>query len=306
MTVDQLGRALAMYRRTATSRSALVLLAANAIPLVGVYFFGWSLLTILVLYWLENGIVGFWNVPRILLAQGTAVPVLPPLPDAAASAATAPDPAAAARLRADWERARASQLRSSAAMTHDIGANPGVVRVFGSGKLPTAGRAALAVFFLVHYGIFWFVHGIFVFSLPLFLAGAGPRTLAGCGDPDPFGSLQPCGSAFGDIAWSNIAIAAAALFLSHGASFLFNYVGRGEYLAASPTRQMGAPYGRVVVLHLTIIFGAFAVALLGAPIGAILILVGLKTALDLGLHLREHRTESTLPRPLPPGIAGPA
>jgi hypothetical protein len=43
-----------------------------------------------------------------------------------------------------------------------------------------------------------------------------------------------------------------------------------------------------VVLHLTIIFGAMAVAFLGAPITALVVLVVLKTAFDLRLHLREH------------------
>ena len=109
--------------------------------------------------------------------------------------------------------------------------------------------------------------------------------------------------AFGDIVWSNVAIAALALFLSHGASFLFNYIGRGEYLTASPTRQMGAVYGRVVVLHLTILLGAFAVAFLGSPVGALLILVGLKTAFDLGLHLRQHRIDR---RPAATGGCRPA
>lgn len=265
MTVATLGRVLATYRRTATSRSAIVLLVANAIPLVGVYFFGWSLLTILVLYWLENGIVGFWNVARILLAQGAAV-----------------------------------------TGSRDIGATPGFVRVFGSARLPAAGRAAIATFFLVHYGIFWLVHGIFVFALPSFLDAGSNRILVGCGDEDPFGNLQACGGPFGDLVWSNIAIAGAALFLSHGASFLFNYLGGGEYRTASPTGQMGAPYGRVVVLHLTIILGAFAVALLGSPVGALLLLVGLKTAFDLGLHLREHRAAVPALPPSPPRLAGPA
>lgn len=89
MTADTtLGRAFGLYRRTATSRTALLLIIANAIPLIGVLFFGWSLLTILVIYWVENGIVGFWNVPRIMLAQGSAIPNLPELPDSAAAAAT--------------------------------------------------------------------------------------------------------------------------------------------------------------------------------------------------------------------------
>jgi hypothetical protein len=52
---------------------------------------------------------------------------------------------------------------------------------------------------------------------------------------------------------------------------------------------MGAVYGRVVVLHLTILLGAFATAILGGPIWILLILVAGKTVLDLGLHAREHR-----------------
>lgn len=43
-TVDMLGCAVRLYRRAATSRSA-ILLVANAIPLVGVALFGWSPLT---------------------------------------------------------------------------------------------------------------------------------------------------------------------------------------------------------------------------------------------------------------------
>ena len=83
---------------------------------------------------------------------------------------------------------------------------------------------------------------------------------------------------------------AFAWITSHGASFFLNYLGRGEYLTATPGGQMGRVYGRVVVLHLTIIFGSFVVAFLGSPIGALLVLVVLKTAFDLGLHLRERRT----------------
>jgi hypothetical protein len=294
MTVDQLGRAYQAYRRTTASRSVAALLVANAIPLIGVLFFGWSLLTILVIYWLENGIVGFWNVPRILLAQGSAVPSLPPLPDAAAFAATG-SANAARDLQAAWEKAREAQLRAAATATRDIGATPGFVRFFGSARMPSAGRAALAVFFLVHYGIFWFVHGVFVFTLPMFLGHGAADCIAGspifpAGTPGGFPGAATCGPGpFGDVLWSNVTIAAIALFVSHGAAFLFNYIGNAEYITASPTGQMGAPYGRVVVLHLTILFGAFAVAILGAPVAALLILVGLKTALDLTLHRRERR-----------------
>src|SRR5687768_11819199 len=291
MTVDTLGRAIGLYRRTAYSRSAIVLLVANLIPIVGVIFFGWSLHTILVIYWLENGIVGFWNVPKILLAQGSVIPTLSELPPAAALAATR-DPARAAALQDAWRSARAAQVA--------LQSGPGG----GAVRLPGVGRAGLSIFFLVHYGMFWVVHGIFVFSLPLF---AGFSTDGACLDgrlppgglPGVFPGTEACASgAFGEVLWGSVALAAVALLISHGASFLFNYIGRAEYLRASPTGQVGAPYGRVVVLHLTIIFGSMVVAFLAAPIAALLVLVGLKTAFDLGLHLREHHSarDSLQPR----------
>ena len=304
MTVEQLGRAYATYRRTAGSRSMVVLLAANAIPLIGVLFFGWSLLTILVIYWLENGIVGFWNVPKIVLAQGSIIPRLPALPDSAALAATG-NPEAAERLQAEWQRARAAQLALSSDTNASRGPSPQLASLLGSGRLPTIGRAGIAVFFLIHYGMFWLVHGIFVFALPTFggLVGGGSID---CGPQSPFEPSQPCVGPFGEVLWTNVAIAAGALFISHGASFLFNYIGRGEYLTASPTRQTGAPYGRVVVLHLTILFGAFAVALFGSPIWALLILVVLKTGFDLSLHLREHRNEGPAIGSMAPDAIGAA
>jgi hypothetical protein len=304
MTVDQLGRAVGAYRRTATSRSAALLLVANLIPLVGVLFFGWSLLTILVLYWLENGIVGLWNLPRILLAQGSTIAALPDMPDSAALSATG-NPARAAQLRAQWQAAQAErrvEIERAQRAAADRLRRGTILGPNAAARLAAIPRAALAIFFAFHYGMFWFVHGIFVFALPSFVGGRDPSLLAGCGDADPFGSLQACSGLFGELVWSNVAIAGAALFLSHGASFLFNYIGRGEYLTSSPARQMGAPYGRVVVLHITIILGSMVTAFLGAPVGALLILVTLKTAFDLSLHLREHRSSGP---PLPAGTASP-
>ena len=81
---------------------------------------------------------------------------------------------------------------------------------------------------------------------------------------------------------------AIGLAVSHGISFWFNYIGRGEYRRVSSARLMAAPYARVVVLHLTIIIGAFVSVFLGSPVGALIVLVLLKTGLDLALHRREH------------------
>src|SRR5437899_11071768 len=51
------------------SPSALVLVAANLVPLAGVLFFGWSVFSTLLLFWVENVIVGAFNVLRMLVAQ---------------------------------------------------------------------------------------------------------------------------------------------------------------------------------------------------------------------------------------------
>ncbi len=80
-----------------------------------------------------------------------------------------------------------------------------------------------------------------------------------------------------------------ALFISHGVSYLFNFIGGGEYKRVSPAGQMFKPYGRLVVLHVTIIIGAMAISITGAAIAALVVLVLLKIGLDIGLHLAEHR-----------------
>ena len=49
--------------------TVLFLIAVNLIPLFGVLFFGWSLFSIMFLYWIENGIIGFFNILKIALGE---------------------------------------------------------------------------------------------------------------------------------------------------------------------------------------------------------------------------------------------
>ena len=84
--------------------SALALLLANAVPLLGVVFSHWTVFSVVLLYWCENVVVGAFNVLRMLCAQPRNAPL--------------------------W-----------------------------------AGKLFLIPFFMVHYGMFTFVHGIFVFTL---------------------------------------------------------------------------------------------------------------------------------------------
>jgi len=169
------------------------------------------------------------------------------------------------------------------ATAEGVEVDPGAVTINGRAvpraqlENPATARLVLMPFFLVHYGMFWFVHGVFVwFGLPQMWAQMG----AGTGPPH----------------LSTIAWAIPVLVLSHGASFLFNWLWGGERRTSSPAREMAAPYGRVIILHVTIVLGAFAVAAIGAPIGALVIMVVLKTVADLGAHLAERERADTRAR----------
>lgn len=52
-------------------RPLAVLLGANVLPLAGVLALGWDPVLVLLLYWLEIGIVLIFNVPKLLLAEAT-------------------------------------------------------------------------------------------------------------------------------------------------------------------------------------------------------------------------------------------
>jgi hypothetical protein len=51
---------------------------------------------------------------------------------------------------------------------------------------------------------------------------------------------------------------------------------------------MARPYGRVMVLHVTVLIGGFAAMALGSPVWALLLLLALKIGLDLKAHIKEH------------------
>ncbi len=55
------------------SPATLILLAANLLPLTGVLFWGWDAFVILVLYWFETAIIGFWTLVRVATASREAL-----------------------------------------------------------------------------------------------------------------------------------------------------------------------------------------------------------------------------------------
>jgi hypothetical protein len=88
---------------------------------------------------------------------------------------------------------------------------------------------------------------------------------------------------FGDL-WP----ALLALFVSHGYSFVTNFLGRQEHKRRTVNHQMGEPYGRIMFMHLVLIFGGFLVMLLGSPVPVLIAVIGLKIWFDLRAHIRQH------------------
>ncbi len=194
---------------TLTSPSALALIGANLLPLAGVLMGHWQLGDVMLLFWCESAIIGFFTVLKIAIAGKWAALVSVP-------------------------------------------------------------------FFAAHFGGFMAAHFLFIYGF--FLegpagggAGRGMReVLTGLFTP-----LWP---------------ALAALFASHAVSFGVNFIGRQEYATATPRSLMSAPYRRVILMHVTVIFGGWLAMLLGNPAPALALLIVLKIAADLYGHRREHGT----------------
>ena len=148
-----------------------------------------------------------------------------------------------------------------------------------------AAKFFIAPFFCVHYGIFTLVHGVFVFAV---FQNGGPFGGGFGGSPfETATTLIP-----------SLLLPALGLFGSHVFSFFKNYIGGGEYLRKSAPEMMAAPYGRVIILHVTILFGGFVTMILGSPKLVILLLVFFKITTDLVFHLKEHgREETAAPSP---------
>jgi hypothetical protein len=181
-----------------------------------VLLFGWRTFDILMLYWVENVVIGVINVMRMAVCRGDT----------------------------KW---------------------------------------FLAPFFVIHYGIFCFGHLAAVTALFSESFGTGNAWQYFLGDPS------------GAVWRSPLWIAIASIVVSHLFSYFNNFIGSGEYRRTSPRELMQRPYGRIVVLHVTIIIGAALIQWLGSPVSMLVVLIAAKIALDLKLHAAERDRFSPSP-----------
>jgi hypothetical protein len=159
-------------------------------------------------------------------------------------------------------------------------AESAIIGVFNLAKMIAVGgwgAVGIGVFFCVHFG--GFMAGHFIFISALFLQAAPDTEMvsnSAAGIMQMFLPLWP---------------ALLALCLSHGYSFVVNFLGRGEYKNKKLNKQMSEPYGRIILMHLVIIFGGALSMAMGQATPALVLLIAAKIAVDVRAHLKEHRSE---------------
>ena len=223
-TTEPPGRGAAGY----SPLSVLALIGANLIPLFGVLALGWRVFPILLLFSLENIVIGFYNVLRMVMAP------------------------------CDLKELRAS--------SKGIGTKGGLI-----------------LFFCVHYGMFSAGHLFFIVSL-FAVFGDSPAT----GPHWAEWSRGPDSRPWQAGGWW-LATAVGGLFISHGVSYWKNFIQRGEYKRVTANRLFLGPYGRIMVMHVTVVGGAFAVLATGSHAAPLSLLVIGKIVLDVVAHVRERR-----------------
>jgi hypothetical protein len=213
----KIGWVAALSPRFWATPSVIVLIAANLLPLYGVVYWGWDLFALMLLYWMETAIIGFFAIIQMAIAAPLMSIVLVP-------------------------------------------------------------------FFMFHFGAFMFGHLFFL--TVLFAHGSISRL-----------------SAIPDMLWNLLTehrlwIALLALFLSHAVSFVLNIVQPKWWMrfaeiepapaASQPQDVMTAVYGRVVIMHVTIIFGAMLMGVFGTKAAIFVLLITLKIAVDIAAHVRKN------------------
>lgn len=122
----------------------------------------------------------------------------------------------------------------------------------------------LSNFFIMHYGLFTLVHGVFALGVgALFAAPATP------------------GGGWSGLDWMSFSGAALGLAAIHFGDYL-RWRAAAGWTEGGADAQMFAPYGRIIVMHLTVLGGAFILAASHAPVAYVALLALLKTFIETG------------------------
>lgn len=204
--------------RTYRDPLAWVSFAADLLPVIGVIVFGWGAVPLVALYWLENLVIGAFNVLR-MWATGLT----------------------------------------------------GISRLFGA--------VFMSGFFTVHYGMFCFVHGVFLRSFDA-VSGSSGAVSSNSGMDSPLGLVNWALSSGPQLPMFVMAIIGVnALF------FVVDYIGRRQFADSNAAKLLFQPYGRIVTLHIAILFGGGLAVAMGEPLLGVLFLIVLRVIFGVALSM---------------------
>lgn len=231
--------------------SVIALILANTVPLMGVLFWQWNLFNIVFLYWLETGIMGFFNIFKIQMAK---------LEDE--------KPITLVVGVMKKYKPHTSQFSDDANYEY--------------GKETIISKKYYPLVFITKLLPFMAMHGIFIYGVlyifPLFRQFESSAKILDY-PTIPTINFSP------DFIYSLL-----VLFISHGISFFYNFVWKKEYLNVSPQQQMDMYDQRLVVMHLTLLFGAFLINIIGSSIVLLAVMVVIKIKLDIDAHINRHQS----------------
>ena len=208
----------------------LVGLAVDLAPIFAVLAWGWGAAPLVMLYWLENLVIGGMTPPRMLF-----------------------------------------------------------ISLAKYGPIGLVGGLFLSAFFCVHYGMFCFVHGGLITT---FLASTHPEVVGPNFIPFDFESMISASLASGP----NMVVVLTLIITFQVFAFAYGFLLRGEWRRSGVEQEMIAPYGRIIILHIGIFAGAFALILLGDPMIGVLGLIvaravwGVRVNAAISEGLREGKT----------------
>ena len=196
---------------------AMLALLINAVPLVGVLWFEWSAINVLVLYWLENLLIAICTCIRLVLHRR-------------------------------WTRKR-GYWRSSNRLGIESNGTPVKTGLIGEYALASFG--------------FTLAHGVFVGVIAIIVHQKYPD------------------QAMWNLSLPQVAEGALVITAMLGIELAGDLARIRSASFAAMREYAQGRIGRIIVLHLAILGGMFAMAMTDSPMGILYVLIALKTLADL-------------------------
>ncbi len=249
-----------IYKKPYAQSTYWSLLLANLIPIFGVLFLGWKALDVILFYWIETIIIGLYNMIKIYWCNGK-------------KDVTEEEMVKIMGPLFEWMQKQNKDKQNNANLSGN-----------NTADLSKQSKWFLIFFFLFHYNFFIFVQLIFILGIDSAFGGGNSF--------DIFNPLHIIQYIYQNVDFLLMGI--LGIVFSHGHSLYLNFIIGKEYEGRNPAAQMFQPYGRIFIQQFVVILGTMISMILGSPIFLMVLLVVIKTTIDLFSHHLSHKDISSI------------